>query len=165
MDTGATGSLVSHQLVPSPLKPCSLKARGIGGENLQVLGITESHVQLANITLKHHLVVVGMSNTCILFLKSWKAIVVDVAKAKLTWETGEMPLMVETTTPSINSLSTLLQEYCDAFVTGPNDPLGQTRQAEHVIGTGDSHPIKQRPYRIPAVHLYTVVSQQVHNML
>ena len=132
-----------------------------------MLGMTESHVQLANITLKHHFVVVGMSITCILgadFLKAGK-IVVDVAKAKLTWETGEMSLMVETTTPSINSLSTLLQEYCDAFVTGPNDPLGQTRQAEHVIGTGDSHPIKQRPYRIPAVHLYTVVSQQVHNML
>ena len=117
--------------------------------------MTESHVQLANITLKHHFVVVGMSITCILgadFLKAGK-IVVDVAKAKLTWETGEMSLMVETTTPSINSLSTLLQEYCDAFVTGPNDPLGQTRQAERYRHRRQS-PYQTAPVQNPSPSTY-----------
>ena len=38
VDTGATVSLVSREFISGHLKPCSLKAQGIGGENLQVLG-------------------------------------------------------------------------------------------------------------------------------
>ena len=70
---------------------------------------------------------------------------------------------METTTPSVNKLSVLLENYSDVFVNGSNDPLGRTTEAEH-IDTGDSHPIKQRPYRIP-VHLHTVVNQQVNEIL
>ncbi len=57
-----------------------------------------------------------------------------------------------------------MENYADVFVNGPNDPLGCTRDTEHLIDTGDSRPIKQRPYRIP-VHLQTVVNQQVAEML
>ena len=73
-------------------------------------------------------------------------------------------VVVELTTPSVNKLSVLLENYADVFVNGPNDPLGCTRDTEHSIDTGDSRPIKQRPYRIP-VHLQTVVDQQVADML
>ena len=38
VDTGVTVSLVKRQFVPDPLIPSSLKARGIGGEELQVHG-------------------------------------------------------------------------------------------------------------------------------
>ena len=88
VDTGATMSLVSHQLVHGNLQPCSLKARGIGGEELHVLGMAELHPQLANETFAHSFVVVGMSNTCILgadFLKVGKMLV-DVANAKLSYQ-------------------------------------------------------------------------------
>ena len=89
---------------------------------------------------------------------------VDVGNSKLSWPGGNVPLVVELTTPSVNKLSVLLENYADVFVNGPNDPLGCTRDTEHSIDTGDSRPIKQRPYRIP-VHLQTVVDQQVADML
>ena len=41
VDTGATVSLVSREFISGPLKPCYLKAQGIGGENLQILGMKE----------------------------------------------------------------------------------------------------------------------------
>ena len=143
---------MSRQLVHGPLQPCPLKARGIGGEPLgllQVLRMAELSIQLANETFNHSFVVVGMDNTCILgadFLKYGKMLV-DVADAKLSWPSGEVQLRVETTTPSTNRLSALLEKYFHVFVNGPNDRLGRTAQAEHVIDTGDSYPIKQRPYR------------------
>jgi hypothetical protein len=43
-------------------------------------------------------------------------------------------------------LSVLLENYADVFVNGLNDPLGCNRDTEHLIDTGDSRPIKQRPY-------------------
>ena len=52
-----------------------------------------------------------MDNSCILgadFLKYGKMLV-DVADAKLSWPSGEVPLRVETTTPSTNRLSALLE--------------------------------------------------------
>ena len=89
---------------------------------------------------------------------------VDVGNSKLSWPGGNVPLAVELTTPSVNKLSVLLENYADVFVNGPNDPLGCTRDTEHSINTGDSRPTKQCPYRIP-VHLQTVVNQQVADML
>ena len=166
VDTEATVSLVSRQLVPGPLKLCSLKARGIGGEELQVLGQAELNFRLGNDNFVHSFVVVGMANTCILgadFLKGSK-MMVDVGNSKLSWPGGNIELVVESTTPAVNKLSVLLENYADVFVNGPNDPLGCTRDTEHVIDTGDSRPIKQRPYRIP-VHLQAVVNQQVDDML
>ena len=166
MDTGATVSLVSRELVSGPLKPCSLKARGIGGEELQVLGMKELKVRIGTLTISHQFLVVGMRNTCILgadFLRSGR-MVVDIANSKLTWSTGEVALKIETTAPIVNKLSVLLQNYSDIFVNGPNDPLGRTTLAEHPIDTGDSRPVKQRPYRIP-VHLNALVNNQVNDML
>jgi hypothetical protein len=166
VDTGASVSLVSRQLVPGPLTPCSLKARGIGGEELQVLGQAKLQIQLGKDTFVNSFVAVDMTNTCILgadFLKASKMLV-DVGNPKLSWPGGNVPLVVEFTTPSVNKLSVLLENYADVFVNGPNDPLGCTRDTEHLIDTGDSRPIKQRPYRIP-VHLQTVVHQQVAEML
>ena len=166
VDTGASVSLVSRQLVPGPLTPCSLKARGIGGEELQVLGQAKLQFQLGKDTFVHSFVAFGMTNTCILgadFLKVSKMLV-DVGNSKLSWPGGNVPLVVELTTPSVNKLSVLLENYADVFVNGPNDPLGCNRDTEHSIDSGDSRPIKQRPYRIP-VHLQTVVDQQVADML
>jgi hypothetical protein len=116
--------------------------------------------------VSHQFLVVGMRNTCILgadFLKSG-GMVVDIANSKLSWKTGEAELIVETTSPTVNKLSVLLESYSDIFVNGPNDPLGLTTRAEHAIDTGDSRPVKQRPYRIP-VHLNKVVNNQVNDML
>ena len=153
VDTGATVSLISRELVSGPLKQCSLKARGIGGEELQVLGMKEMKVRIGTLTISHQFLVVGMRNTCILG-----------AASKLTWSTGEVALKIETTAPTVNKLSVLLENYSDIFVNGPNDPLGRTTLAEHPIDTGDSRPVKQRPYRIP-VHLNAVVNNQVNDML
>ncbi|CAB4042256.1 gap-Pol poly, partial, partial [Paramuricea clavata] len=66
VDTGATVSLISRELISGPLKPCSLKARGIGGEELQVLGMKESEVSIGTLTISHQFMVVGMGSTCIL---------------------------------------------------------------------------------------------------
>ena len=90
--------------------------------------------------------------------------VVDIANSKLTWSAGEVALEIETTAPTVNKLSVLLENYSDIFVNGPNDPLGRTTLAEHPIDIGDSRPVKQRPYRIP-VHLNAVVNNQVNDML
>ena len=143
-----------------------MKARGIGGEELQVLGMKELKVRIGTLTISHQFLVVGMRNTCILgadFLRSGR-MVVDIANSKLTWSTGEVALKIETTAPTVNKLSVLLENYSDIFVNGPNDPLGRTTLAEHPIDTGDSRPVKQRPYRIP-VHLNAVVNNQVNDML
>ena len=59
VDTGASVSLVSRQLVPGPLTPCSLKARGIGGEELQVLGQAKLQFQLGKDTFVHSFVAVN----------------------------------------------------------------------------------------------------------
>ena len=118
-DTGASVSLVSRQLVPGPLTPSSLKARGIGGEELQVLGQAKLQFHLGKDTFVHLFVAVGMTNTCILgadFLKASKMLV-DVGNSKLSWPGGNVPLVVELTTPSVNKLSVLLENYADVFVT------------------------------------------------
>ncbi len=133
-------SLVSREFISGPLKPCSLRARGIGGEDLHVLGSADLHVCLGMSKVSHQFLVVGMRNTCILgadFLKSG-GMVVDIANSKLSWMTGEAELIVEATSPTVNKLSVLLESYSDIFVNGPSDPLGLTTRAEHVIDTGDS---------------------------
>jgi hypothetical protein len=71
---------------------------------------------------------VGLRNTCILgadFLKSG-GVVVDIANSKLTWPLGEVALVIQTTAPTVNKLSVLLDNYSDIFVRGPNEPLGRT---------------------------------------
>ena len=166
VDTGATVSLVSREFISGPLKPCYLKAQGIGGENLQVLGMKELSVSLGTFNVSHQFLVVGMTNTCILgadFLKSG-GMIVDIGNAKLSWSMGEVELILETTAPTVNKLSVLLETYSDIFVNGPGDPLGRTTKAERSIDTGDSRPVKLRPYRIP-VHLNKVVNKQVNDML
>jgi hypothetical protein len=123
-------------------------------------------VNINNLQVNHPFVVIGMRNTCILgadFLKSGQ-IVVDVANAKLSWPTGQVGLTVEATAPTVNKLSVLLESYSDVFVTDPHDSLGRTTETEHCIDTGDSRPVKQRPYRIP-VHLKGVVEKQISDML
>ena len=60
---------------------------------------------------------------------------VDEGNSKLSWPSGNVPLVVELTTPSVNKLSVLLENYADVFVNGPNDPLGCTRDMEHLIDT------------------------------
>ena len=126
----------------------------------------ELSVNINNLQVNHPFVVIGMRNTCILgadFLKSGQ-IVVDVANAKLSWPTGQVGLTVEATAPTVNKLSVLLESYSDVFLTHPHDSLGRTTEAEHCIDTGDSRPVKQRPYRIP-VHLKGVVEKQISDML
>ena len=90
--------------------------------------------------------------------------IVDIANGKLSLPTGESQLVIETSAPTVNKLSVLLETYSDIFVSGPNDPLDRTTRAEHPIDTGDSRPVKQRPYRIP-VYLNKVVDRQVNDML
>ena len=66
--------------------------------------------------------------------------------------------------PVVNKVTTLVNQYRDLFVDGPNDELGRTSVTEHSINTGDNRPIKQRPYRTP-VHLQGEVNKQVNDML
>jgi hypothetical protein len=95
-----------------------LKARGIGGEELQVLGMKELEVSIGTLTISHQFnefMVVGLRNACILgadFLKSG-GMVVDIAISKLTWPLGEVALVIETTAPTVNKLSLLLDNYSD----------------------------------------------------
>lgn len=166
MDISATLSLISHHFISTTLKPCSLKARGIGGEQRQVLGMKEFEVNVGTLTKTHSFGVVGIRNTCILaadFLKFGK-VVVDVGNSKLSWPEEEVPLIIETTTSTVNNLSVLLESYSDVFVHGPNDPSGRTTRAEHCVDTGDSRLMKQRSYQIH-VHLHNVVTKQVNDML
>ncbi|CAB4001799.1 Transposon Ty3-G Gag-Pol poly [Paramuricea clavata] len=107
-----------------------------------------------------------MQNQCIFgaeFLKA-NGMVVNIAQELLSWDSGETRLLIEAAAPTINKLSVLLEKYADVFVNGPDDPLGRTNDAEHSIDTGDSRPVKQRPYRI-SVHLNKVVNNQVDEML
>ena len=48
---------------------------------------------------------------------------VDVANSRLSWPTRTVPLIIETTTPTVNKLSFMLESYSDVFVNGPNDPM------------------------------------------
>lgn len=82
----------------------------------------------------------------------------------MSWKTGSIPLLVETAKPTVNKLTVLLDKYADVFVNNPGEPLGRTNEVEHCIDTGDSQPVKQRPYRTP-VHLQNVVNKQVKEML
>ena len=109
VDTGATVSLASRHLINGPLKLCTLKARGIGGEELQVLGMVNVPVNVSSLTCPF--VVVGTCNICILgvdFLKSGQ-MVVDMANARLSWPTGGVPLIVEITTPNVSIFLLIVQ--------------------------------------------------------
>jgi hypothetical protein len=128
--------------------------------------MTDIHVRVNGLNVVHTFVVVNMQNQCIFgadFLKA-NGMVVNIAQELLSWDSGETPLLIEAAAPTINKLSVLLQKYAVVFVNGPDDPLGRTNDAEHSIDTGDSRPVKQRPYRIP-VHLNKVVNNQVDEML
>ena len=164
VDTGATVSLVSRELIKSPLKPCSLKAdwggghSGVGDE--RDWGSAREHEYIPSVSGRRdeeHLYL-GAD-----FLKSG-SMIVDIANGKLSWPTGESQLVIETSAPTVKKLSVLLETYSDMFISGPNDPLGRTTRAEHSIDTGDSRPVKQWPYRIP-VNLNKVVDRQVNDML
>ena len=160
VDTGATVSLVNKDLVVGPIRECTLRDRGVGEESLHILGMTDISVRMNNFHVFHTFVIVEMQNQCILgadFLKA-NGMVVDIGHERLSWASGQTPLLLETAAPTINQLSVLLEKY------SPDDPLGKTCAVEHSIDTGDSRPIKQRPYRIP-VHLHHVVDQQVEEML
>ena len=166
VDTGATVSLVNKDLVVRPIRECTLRARGVGGESLHILGMTDISVRMNNFHVVHTFVIVEMQNQCILgadFLKAY-GMVVDIGHERLSWASGQTPLLLDAAAPTINQLSVLLEKYSQVFVNGPDDPLGRTYTVEHSIDTGDSRPIKQRPYRIP-LHLHHVVDQQVQEML
>ena len=128
--------------------------------------MTDISVRMNNFHVVHTFVIVEMQNQCILgadFLKA-NGMVVDIGHERLSWASAQTPLLPEAAAPTINQLSVLLEKYSQVFVNGPDDPLGRTCAVEHSIDTGESRPIKQRPYRIP-VHLHHVVDQQVEEML
>ena len=89
--------------------------------------------------------------------------VVDIGHERLSWASGQTPLPLEAAAPTINQLSVLLEKYSQVFVNGPDDPLGRTCAVEHSIDTGDSRPIKQRPYRF--LSIYTTWSTVVEASL
>jgi hypothetical protein len=128
--------------------------------------MTDIHVRMNGLNVVHTFVVVNMQNQCIFgtdFLKV-NGMVVNIARERLSWDSGETRLLIEAAVPTINKLSVLLEKYAEVFVNGLDDPLGRTEDAEHSIDTGTSRPVKQRPYRIP-VHLNKVVNNQVDEML
>ena len=87
--------------------------------------MAQLHPQLANETFDHPFVIVSivtLVSWVLIFLQTGKMLV-DVANAKLSWPSSETPLLVETT-PSVNKLSVLLENYSDMFINGLNDPLG-----------------------------------------
>lgn len=52
-------------------------------------------------------------------------------------------------------LQKLVNEYRDIFALSPND-LGRTNLVEHTIHTGDSPPIRLRPYRVPEAQKHRI---------
>ena len=48
-------------------------------------------------------------------------------------------------------LTQLLYDYSDVFALNGAE-LGCTNVVRHCIDTGDSHPVKQQPYRTPFIH-------------
>ena len=76
----------------------------------------------------HTFVIIEMQNQCILgivFLKA-NGMVVDIGHERLSWASGQTPLLLEADAPTINQLSVLLKKYSQVFVNGPDDPLGLT---------------------------------------
>ena len=59
-------------------------------------------------------------------------------------------------------LKSLLKEYSDVFARDSND-IGHTNVVQHHIDTGDESPIKQRPRRLPMVHL-EVLKKQIEDL-
>ena len=59
-------------------------------------------------------------------------------------------------------LTQLIRQYADVFALNDSE-LGCTNLVQHSINTGDSHPIKQQPYRTPIVHRETI-SQMTDTM-
>ena len=104
VDTGATVSLVSREFISRPLKSCSLSARATGEEDLHALGLTDLNVYRATLSVSRQVLAVSMRNTCILgagFLKSG-VMVMDIASSKLSWQTDEVELIIETIEPTVN---------------------------------------------------------------
>ncbi|CAB3986753.1 Hypothetical predicted protein [Paramuricea clavata] len=109
---GATVSLVNKNTVQGHIRECKLKARGAGGENLHVIGMTDIHVRVNGLNVVHTFVVVNMQNQCIFgvdFLKA-NGKVVNIAQELLSWDSGETRLLIEAAAP------TLLDKYVDVFV-------------------------------------------------
>ena len=161
VDTGATVSPVNKDLVVGPIRESTLC-----GESLHILDMTDIPVRMNNFHVVHTFVIVEMQNQCILgadFLMA-NGMVVDIGHERLSWASRQTQLLLEAAAPTINQLSALLEKYSQVFVNGLDDPLSRTCAVEQSIDTGDSRPIKQRPYRIP-VHLHHVVDQQVEEML
>ena len=136
------------------VRKCELEARGISGEKLRVNGLADLWFKIGDKIGLHSFVVVEMRDKCIIGadLLRKTGMVLDVAREKLSWETGETDLVVQENASVVNKVTTLVNQYRDLFVDGPNDELGRTSVTEHSINTGDNRPIKQRPYRTP-VHL------------
>ena len=60
-------------------------------------------------------------------------------------------------------LTELVTEFSDVFALDDSE-LGCTNLVQHFIDTGDSPPVRQRPYRIPMAHRETV-NQMTEEML
>ena len=148
------------------VRKCGLEARGISGEKLRVNGLADLWFKIGDKIGLHSFIVVEMRDKCVIgadFLRK-TGMVVDVAREKLWWDTGEADLVVQENAPVVNKVSTLVNQYRDLFVDESNDELGRTSVTEHSIDTGENCPIKQRPYRTP-VHLQGEVNKQVNDML
>ena len=61
------------------------------------------------------------------------------------------------------SLSKMIKEFDDIFSSGADD-LGRTNIVTHEIDTGNAHPIRQPPRRLPAMELEDV-NQEVQRMI
>jgi hypothetical protein len=92
--------------------------------------MTDIHVRVNGLNVVHTFVVVNMQNQCIFgadFLKA-NGMVVNIAQELLSWDSGEMRLLIEAAAPTINKLSVLLEKYADVFVNGPHRRTGRGGQ-------------------------------------
>ena len=103
VDTGATVSLVNKNVVVGPIRECTLRARGVGGESLHILGMTGIPLRMNNFHVVHTFVIEEMQNQCILgadFLKA-NGSVVDIVHVRFSWATGQVPLQLNRASATI----------------------------------------------------------------
>ena len=181
VDTGAAVSLVNKSYVDGnyKLQEHRVIARGLGGHAVETLGLMDLSVRLSGWGVGHLFVVADMEPECILgadFLFTHD-IEVKLAKREMVWGRNarfHADLSVELSSMLVSSLEKglkvnrvtldeILKKNDDLFVDD-NSELGRTHLIQQSIDTGDSRPIKQRPYQIP-VHLVKEVDSQIEIML
>ena len=182
VDTGAACSLLNEHMFddickrtkrPRLIQPKALVC-GLGGKTLEVLGETEIAIDgagpvkvLVTRGLAHQLIIGcdaiiqghGHMNFVTNALK-WYGQDFGLQAYPDHQPYASVAMHVATGHPALDSV---LKEYEDVFQSDKGN-LGHCDLMPFKINTGDAHPIRQRPYRVP-LHKREIIEAQVKDML